>query len=220
MDIETMCFEEKEVINKNNIKLKHRKQTPVLITCTYKDKLNRLQSFYKLADTTNFNKLGNIEHFNLEKMVKDLWKRFFIEYRRREIGGDNITCFMHNLGNFDGYFLLLGITEVQKYSTKTTIDQDNNFVEISNKENLGTTFKDSLRLCDVPLNQLCDNLYIPGKLGGKYDNKINNPEILKDPILIKNFIEYGIQDTMSLYKVLDLLQNKYLSKYYVDICDI
>ena len=47
---------------------------------------------------------------------------------------------MHNLGNFDGYFVLLGLTQIKNYSTKTIIDQDNNFVQISNKEVLGTTF--------------------------------------------------------------------------------
>jgi hypothetical protein len=126
---------------------------------------------------------------------------------------------MHNLGNFDGYFVLLGLLDLKKYSTKSIIDQDNNFVQISNKV-LNTTFKDSLRMFDVPLNKLCNNLNITGKKGGKYDNKFNNPEIFKDRLLTKQFIEYGIQDTISLYKVMELLQDNYLTNFNVDLCDI
>jgi hypothetical protein len=116
--------------------------------------------------------------------------------------------------------LLLGLTQLKKKTTQTIIDQDNKFVQISNKEFLDTTFKDSLRLFDVPLNKLCDNLGIEGKLGDKYDNKFNNPNIFKDPKLTKEFIKYGIQDSVALYKVLELLQKKYLNNFSVDICDI
>jgi hypothetical protein len=63
MDIETMCFEERVVVNKNNVSLKHRPQTPVLITCTYKN-LNQLVSFYTKINTYNFK--------NVDDMVKDL----------------------------------------------------------------------------------------------------------------------------------------------------
>jgi DNA polymerase type B, organellar and viral len=137
----------------------------------------------------------------------------------RILDGD-ITCFMHNLGNFDGYFLFLGLLNLYKNTTQPIIDLDNKFVQISNKEILGTSFKDSLRMFDVSLNKLCINFNIESKIGGKYDNKFNNPEILNNPSLCKEFIEYGIQDTVSLFKVLEHLQYKYLSKYYVDICDI
>jgi hypothetical protein len=73
---------------------------------------------------------------------------------------------------------------------------------------------------DVPLNKLCPNLFIEGKIGGKYNNKFNNPNIFNNPKMLKIFIEYGIQDTVSLYKVLDLLQHKYLNKFSVDIYDV
>jgi hypothetical protein len=63
VDIETMCFKETEVVNKFNVTLKHRKQTPVLITCTYRDKLKKLQSFYTKID---------VNYTNLDNMVIDL----------------------------------------------------------------------------------------------------------------------------------------------------
>jgi hypothetical protein len=43
-------------------------------------------------------------------MVKDLWKRFFDLFLNKNLGAD-ITCVLHNLGNFDDYFVLLGLIE-------------------------------------------------------------------------------------------------------------
>jgi hypothetical protein len=52
MDIETMCFTEKMVTTKSSdgVLLTQREQTPVLITCAYKDSNDKLISFYTLAN--------------------------------------------------------------------------------------------------------------------------------------------------------------------------
>jgi hypothetical protein len=134
-----------------------------------------------------------------------------------------VTVFLHNLGNFDGYYILLGLLNtkgVRKEDIQTNIDPDKKYVQITFKGlNLELTFKDSLRMFDVSLDNLCKHMNVEGKTG-KYIEAFNNPSLFKNPDLLHTFIEYGVQDSKALFQVLEILQLNYLNKYQVDICDI
>jgi len=213
MDIETMCFEEKTVKSSTGVELKHREQTPVLITCSYKDSNEKLKSFHTLGNRQLLN--------NRENFLKDLWERFFTQLRKRV--NYKVTVFLHNLGNFDGYFILTGLLNmkgVKKDDIKTIIDSDKNYGQLTFKGlNLDLVFKDSLRVFDVSLDVLCKHMNVIGKTG-KYDEVFNSPTLFNNPLLLKKFIEYGLQDSKALFQVLEILQLNYLNKYQVDICDI
>jgi hypothetical protein len=213
MDIETMCFNEKKVKSSNGVLLKQREQCPVLITCAYKDNNDKLKTFYTLANRQFLN--------NRELLLKDLWTRFFSKLRKNI--DHKVTVFLHNLGNFDGYFIFLGLLNldgVKKEDINTIIDSDNQYIQISFQNlNLDLIFKDSLRMFDVSLDNLCMHLKVKGKTE-KYNESFNNPNLFNNQILLNNFIKYAVQDSKALYEVLEILQFKYLNKYQIDICDI
>lgn len=217
MDIETMCFEEKVVKTSTAsgvaLDLKQREQTPVLITCSYKDDNDNLKSFHTLGDSHLLN--------NRENFLKDLWERFFTQLKKRV--NYKVTVFLHNLGNFDGYYILTGLLNmkgVKKDDIKTIIDSDKNYVQITFKGlNFDLVFKDSLRMFDVSLDDLCKHMNVRGKTS-KYDEVFNSPTLFKNPLLLNKFIKYGLQDSKALFQVLEILQLNYLNKYQVDICDV
>jgi hypothetical protein len=131
--------------------------------------------------------------------------------------------FLHNLGDFDGYYILLGLLKmkgVKREDVVPIIDTDNKYIQITFKGlNLDLIFKDSLRMFDVSLDNLCKHMNVTGKTG-KYIEDFNKPSLFKNPELLQTFIEYGLQDSKALYQVLEILQHKYLNNYQIDICDI
>jgi hypothetical protein len=151
--------------------------------------------------------LGN-KHFlnNKENFLKDLWNRFFIQLKKRV--NYKVTVFLHNLGDFDGYYILLGLLNmkgVKKEDINTIVDSDKKYIQITFKGlNFDLTFKDSLRMFDVSLDNLCKHLNVKGKTE-KYNELFNTPSLFDNPSLLETFIEYGIQDAKALYQVLEIL---------------
>ena len=62
-------------------------------------------------------------------------------------------------------------------------------------------FKDSLRIFDVSLKDLCKNFNVEGKLHN-YDHDYNKPSLFRNNDKLKIFIKYGLQDSESLLKAL------------------
>jgi hypothetical protein len=69
------------------------------------------------------------------------------------------------------------------------------------------------------LNDLCKNFGVEGKLS-KYNPKFNNLNLFDNPDLLKEFINYSMQDSISLYNVLEQAQSFYIINYHVDITTI
>jgi hypothetical protein len=204
MDIETMSH--------NKI------QIPVLITCAYYDGKNKIKTFYTLINIDLFNK-------DVGLSIKDLWLRFF---RLLNINIEtNSTIFMHNLGNFDGYFVYNSLfNTLDNYDNidniQTIIDKDQKFIQITLPRYDNTynfIWKDSLRIFDVSLAELCEVFSVKGKLQ-KYDKDFNDLGIFNNPRKLTVFIKYGLQDSVALLEALNSAQNIYLDKYKIDINDI
>jgi hypothetical protein len=83
-------------------------------------------------------------------------------------------------------------------------------------ENVNIVWKDSYRIFPVSLNELCKVFKVEGKLS-KYDSKFNSLDLFNDQTMFSKFIEYSIQDSVSLYKALDRAQNIYSKTHSVDI---
>nr|WVH37974.1 DNA polymerase [Fomes fomentarius] len=81
------------------------------------------------------------------------------------------------------------------------------------------TFKDSLRIFPVKLNELCNIFNIKGKTND-YKIEYNSLDLFNNSQLLREFKSYAIQDSKCLYKALLIAQNEYISKYNVDITSI
>jgi len=100
------------------------------------------------------------------------------------------------------------------------IDKHNKFIQISLKKDSQTIlFKDSLRIFDVSLKDLCKNFNVEGKLHN-YDHDYNKPSLFKNNDKLKIFINYGLQDSQSLLKALKKAQQIYINEYGVDIASV
>ena len=81
------------------------------------------------------------------------------------------------------------------------------------------TFKDSLRIFPVSLNELCKIFNVEGKLGS-YINEFNSFSLFNDATLLHKFINYAVQDSRSLHLCLSSAQKAYFAQYGVDITSI
>jgi hypothetical protein len=132
------------------------------------------------------------------------------------------TIFVHNLGNFDGYFLYraLLIHFTPSY-VSCLIDNNNVFISITLKvsDKFSITFKDSLRVFPVSLEELCKVFLVPGKIS-KYNPLFNSLELFNDNNLLNDFISYAKQDSKALFDALLIAQNYYIDNYKIDITTI
>jgi alpha-ketoglutarate-dependent taurine dioxygenase len=71
----------------------------------------------------------------------------------------------------------------------------------------------------VSLQELCNLFKVEGKLH-IYNPEFNKISLFENNELLKNFIEYSKQDSISLLKALIKAQDIYLSEYSVDIASI
>lgn len=150
---------------------------------------------------------------------KKLFKEFLDFINSEEFIKNNISIiFAHNLGNFDGLFLLRGILTYVKDITEISslIDHHNKFILIKYKN---IVFKDSYRIFNVSLNDLCNNFGVDGKISN-YNKSFNSLSMLADEELFKLFKEYSIQDSICLFKALFIAQEYYIKNYQVDITTI
>ena len=127
---------------------------------------------------------------------------------------------MHNLGSFDGFFIYKYLSNYTKPTNiSSIIDNHNKFIEISYKNDIKLIWRDSMRIFDVSLNELCYTFNVEGKTS-KYNQEFNKITLFDNLDLLETFKEYSIQDSISLYKALNKAQSIYYQIYSVDITSI
>jgi hypothetical protein len=197
-------------------------QIPILITAAYYDKYNNIKCIHTLINYDYLN-----EDLNLS--IKDLWERFFynlflnLKTDGLKINKNKYIIFMHNLGSFDGDFLYKGLMlldNIFNYKKINTImDKQNEFIEI---QAIGNDFhfiwKDSCRIFNVSLEELSKIFNVQGKIN-PYKQEYNNISIFNNSELLNNFINYGMQDSITLLQAMNNAQNTYLNKYNIDIAN-
>ena len=134
------------------------------------------------------------------------------------------TVFVHNLGSFDGFFLYKALCNNyfnHPDSISTIIDDKNKFIQVSLQINPKQTmvWKDSYRIFPVSLKELCKVFKVDGKFSD-YNSLFNNFNLFNDSKLLDMFIQYSLQDSISLFKALDKAQHIYFGDYSVDISTI
>jgi hypothetical protein len=151
---------------------------------------------------------------NIDLAIDKLWKQFF-DYLINTYTG---VIFVHNLGNFDGYFLYKALSNYAKPTeVSTIIDDQNEFIQIKLSNLL--IWKDSYRIFPVSLNELCKVFNVKGKTS-EYNPKFNDLSLFKNSDLLKEFIEYSKQDSISLFNALSQAQDIYITEYGVDITTV
>lgn len=196
MDVETMLI--------NNI------QIPVAISAVHHD----IRKIF-LIDK-------ELLKIDLDKAVDELWSNYF-EFVLKFRSSDGYTVFVHNLGDFDGLFLHKALTRyADPDRVKSLIDHSNTFIINSYVSESGESvvWKDSYRIFPISLDELCNVFKVSGKIS-KYNQEFNNiDKIFSNYWNIKNFKDYALQDSRSLYNALRKAQNEYFDKYQVDITSI
>jgi DNA polymerase type B, organellar and viral len=156
-----------------------------------------------------------------DKAIKGLWFNFMTKLNNLNL--HKCIIYSHNLGSFDGYFIYKGLLELPEKNinkVNSIIDELHRFISIDLIwKDSKIIFKDSLRLFPVSLQELCNLFKVEGKLH-IYNPEFNKISLFENNELLKNFIEYSKQDSISLLKALIKAQDIYLSEYSVDIASI
>ena len=154
---------------------------------------------------------------NPELALSNLWKSYF-DYILKS--GVNLIL-VHNLGNFDGYFLYKGLlNHFDPILVESLIDDSKSFISISlNINDIKIVWKDSLRIFPVSLDKLCEIFGLEGKLS-KYDIRFNDISLFKSTILWSKFKKYALQDAIALYKALFTAQSIYFNDFNIDLTTI
>ena len=186
------------------------KQVPVLITF-----FNGVNPDKSMAFQINERAYSNPSL--LENYVSGMWDNF-IEYIHTTCKDKKNIIFLHNLGNFDGYFLFKFLAEFYPENITGLVDFDNRFISITFKYyDKVFIFKDSFRLFPVSLNELAKTFGLEGKFD--YNPMYNNLAVLADPEVRQLFISYGRRDSQLLHNTLIRAQLFYFNKFRVDIAD-
>lgn len=203
MDIETM-----KSIN-------GKPQTPVLITIAIA-KHNDIKYINKHYFLLNKNVM-DIE--GLKSATHLLWAEVFT-FISSNIP-DNSIIFTHNLGGFDGLYIFKGLLSfINRKDVQTIIDKENNFIQIiAVIKGYKFIWKDSLRIFDVKLDDLCKTFGFKGKLS-KYNPEFNKFTLFNNTKMLDKFIKYALQDSVGLLKALLRAQDIYVRDYNVDIGSI
>lgn len=126
-----------------------------------------------------------------------------------------------NLCSFDDFYIykyLFNYCCEAPNNVSTIInDKKNKFIKIYLSNFI--IWIDSFRIFPVSLNDLCKNFGVEGKIS-KYNIEFNNLTLFNNPKLLKEFIDYSIQDSISLYKALEVAQKIYILNYNVDITTV
>ena len=149
-------------------------------------------------------KLFIVDYTLLKTDCKQSVINMFTEYFNY-ISGEGFpkVVFVHNLGNFDGYFLYKYLLEFDYQNTNCIIDKANEFIEISysynktEKKRVKINFRDSFRVFPISLDKLCKNFGVTGKTSD-YDLNFNNISLFDNPDLFNKFKVYAIQDTLNV----------------------
>jgi len=152
--------------------------------------------------------------------IEELWIKFFDFI---VLNCNKQVIFVHNLGNFDGFFIYKALSNRFKpEEVSCLIDTHNKFIQITLEiKKLKIVFKDSYRIFQVSLNDLCNILSLQGK------TSIYKPEYPQMSLfnkeneeMLEEFKEYSLQDSNCLYDCIYKLQELYLTEYNVDITSI
>lgn len=170
-----------------------------------------------------------------QKAAIDLFTQFF-NFLLTEVKANEI--FVHNLGSFYGYFIYKYATLIYEPSELKTspiegtnntefsleggevscvIDDQSRFIFI---KVLTKKFIDSCRIFPVSLNELCD---VFNKGVGKtrpWDSKFDTINVLSDPALFSEFIDYATNDSVILYNCMLHASITYKEDYDVQLSSI
>lgn len=155
----------------------------------------------------------------IELAIKNLWFEFFNFLENESF---TKTIFVRNLGSFDGYFIYKYLSIYAKpENVSTIIDQHNKFIIISYAldENKIITWKDSQRIFNVSLDELCDIFGVKGKIN-HYKKEYNELELFNNHQLLQEFKDYCLQDSKALYNALLIAQDHYIKNYLIDITTV
>jgi hypothetical protein len=201
-DVETMKMEGSTI------------QLPVLLSLAYYKKGSLIKKLfiidYKLVSNKGY-----------EYAAKEMWNQFFT-YLKTNIPSKTFTIFTHNLGSFDGLFIYKNLI---KYSINFSdsdcmIDKDKKFIQIvANVQGSKYTFKDSMRIFNVSLQEFCVAFNVKGKLSN-YKSEWNSFSLFDNKKELNIFMEYSLQDSVALLEALTHAQTIYNDHYKVDICSI
>ena len=226
-----LCALDVETISINNV------QIPIAISFAYRFK-NRLNSFVMMIDY-------NLLLENKELAIQNLWNDLFDKLKSLQISNE-LFIYSHNLGGFDGYFLLPALYKYvgDRYkSVNPLIDDHNKFISINyyyteqkylnlseeemvdkgltdenryDKSTYNWKFVDSYRLFPISLNNFCKNFNVEGKLSN-YNPDWNSIDLFNNSDELEKFKKYSIQDSIALLNALLNARSIYLEKYNVDI---
>jgi len=87
---------------------------------------------------------------------------------------------VHNLGKFDGSFLIKGLMYAVDYNlVKTLIDNQHKFITISAPlKDVKIIMRDSMRIFPISLQELCEVFKVKGKFS-KYNPEFNKLSFFK-----------------------------------------
>jgi len=227
MDIETMEFNGKEIPISISIKTRNISKL-FIIDWGYKPCFRPgLKPYYTPCLEPCYKPWFNPKNqqcitSGIETAIKVLWNNFFdfiVSNCNKEV------IFVHNLGNFDGFFIYKALSNRFKpEEVSCLIDSNNKFIQITlnieTKElKLKIVFKDSYRIFPVKLSDLCNILSVAGKTS-VYNPKFHKITLFKNKQLLQKFKEYSLQDSIALFDCIYKLQEMYLMDYRVDITTI
>ena len=158
-----------------------------------------------------------------------MWNDFFDFILKNCKSSNKEVIFVHNLGNFDGFFIYKALSRrFRPEDVSCLIDHHNKFIQITLQRRLDKVkfiWKDSMRMFPVYLDELCSILNLPGKTS-KYNPDFHHLSLFDKPslsivmVMIAEFKNYALQDSIALYNCIIKLQDMYLKDYLVDICSI
>lgn len=220
------------------IKLNNDTQIPIAISFAYLTKSGEFKSFITLID-------HKLLISNEKEAVLNMWSNFYKRLKGLNLSS-KLIIYSHNLGAFDGYFITQSLFNYEKdfNNIQILIDNANNFITINYKystqpylnlceeelaekgffnenanllkDNFHWVFLDSCRVFPISLNELTKIFDVEGKKG-KYNLDWNNIKVFENPIELNNFIQYSIQDSVSLLKAINKARNYYFDEYKVDL---
>lgn len=125
--------------------------------------------------------------------------------------GYYIYC--HNLGSFDGYFLLKDLNK-RCESINILMDANRRFISIDIKQSK-TRFRDSLRILPASLDSLSKMFNVDIKKGFLDHSKVNKALLMSDSFKLEA-LEYLDRDLISLLDVLVKANEYLLNEYSID----
>lgn len=222
IDIETMqwCDNYKSLDLENKGSAKYPKKTqfqvPVLVSLAYLNNSKHIKICFLINRDLIKNK-------GIDFAINSMWNEVFdyLTKTLNELKLKKVIIFSHNLGSFDGNFIFKGwIHLFDRHSIHSVIDKEHDFIQIiANINNIQLIFKDSLRIFNVSLDDLCKEFGVKGKKSS-YNPIWNDFSLFNDVILTNKFIKYALQDSLAILEALLEAQYIYWDTYGVDLATI